>query len=249
MANPYQQADPTAKASGIFQRKASITLEGIEDMLAKADVVRDVTPDMIVSFCEHRKIDLAHRLARGRRLLYRRYLSHCLEDKKLSNEESADLEHLARLLHLGQNDLDHIHNDVAIEVYGEAVNEVLEDFKLDEQETVFLRSLQKNLGLSEVQADRLNREGSSMAHDRAMSQAASRDDQFTLHRKPAGEFVGHSDESLEAAIKDGLAKAELAVPGLHWFELGEISGYVDQGQPKSWHITLQAGINMNQNET
>lgn len=244
MAHPYQQADPTAKASGIFHRKASITLDGIEDMLARADAIRDVTPDMVVTFCDQRKIDLAHRLARGRRLLYRRYLCHCLEDKRLSKEESADLEHLAQLLHLKQSDLEQIHNEVAIEVYGEAVTEVLDDFKLDEEEAAFLSSLQKNLGLSEVQADRLNREGSSMAHDRAMSQAASRDDQFTLHRKPAGEFAGCSETSLEAAIEDALAKAELAVPGLHWFEVGEISGYVDQGKTKSWHVTLRAGLNM-----
>jgi flavin-binding protein dodecin len=244
MASPYQQADSTAKPSGIFHRKASITLEGIEDILARADAIRDVTPDMIVGFCEQRKIDLAHRLARGRRLLYRRYLCHCLEDKRLSNEESEDLKHLATLLHLKQDDLDHIHNDVAIEVYGEAVNEVLDDFKLDEQEAVFLHALQKDLGLTEVQADRLNREGSSMAHDRAMSQAASREDQFTLHRKTAGTFIGCSEVSLEAAVEDGLAKASLAVPGLHWFEVDEISGYIDQGQPKSWHVSMRAGINM-----
>jgi len=242
MASPYQKLEPATGSAGVFRRKSSVTLEGIEDLLADAANVRDVTPVMITDLCEQRKIDLKNRLARGRRLLYRRYLSHCLEDKRLSRDEHADLAHLRLLLHLNQHELSHIHDEVAIEVYGEAVHEVLGDFRLDDQEAAFLTTLQKDLGLSEVKADSIYREESSMARSRAMSEAASRDQQFTLHRKPAGEFTGRSNDSLEAAIEDGLAKATLAVPGLHWFEVGDISGYIEEGHAKSWHVTLRAGI-------
>lgn len=242
MASPYQRADSTAGSTGVFRRKASVTLEGIEDMLAQAENIRDVTSIMITDLCSQRKIDLATRLVRGRRQLYRRYLSHCLEDKRLSREERADLAHLRDILHLEQNELTHIHDDVAIEVYGEAINEVLDDFRLDEEESAFLSELQKDLGLSTAKADMLYREGSSMARSRAMSQAENRDQQFVLHRKPAGEFTGRSDDSLEDAIKDGLRRATLAIPSLHWFEVGEISGYIEAGHPKSWHVTLRAGI-------
>lgn len=242
MASPYQKADPVTGSTGVFRRKSSITLEGIENLLAEAANVRDVTPLMITDLCEQRKIDLKNRLARGRRLLYRRYLSHCLEDKRLSQDEHADLAHLRLLLHLNQHELSHIHDEVAIEVYGEAVHEVLDDFRLDDQEVAFLATLQKDLGLSEDKAGRIYREESSMAQRRAMSEAASRDHQFILHRKPAGEFTGRSNDSLEGAIEDGLAKATLAVPGLHWFEVGEISGYIEKGHAKSWHVTLKAGI-------
>lgn len=242
MAHPYLRADSNAKSTGLFQRKASITLEGIEDLLAQAENICDVTPLMIGNLCEQRNIDLSNRLARGRRALYRRYLTHCFEDKRLSKKEQTDLAHLRTLLHLKQNDLSHIHDDVAIEVYGEAVHEVLDDFKLDDDEAEFLNSLQKDLGLSELQADRILREESSMAQSRALSEAGTRDQQFVLHRTPAGEFTGRSDETLEAAIKDGLTKAALAIPGLHWFEVGDISGYIEKGRPKSWHVTLRAGL-------
>ena len=241
MASPYQKSEH-AGATGVFRRKASVTLEGIENLLAESDSVREVTPEMIAGFCEQQKVDLKNRMARGRRQLYQRYLSHCLEDKRLSKDEHDDLAHLRLLLHLSQQELSHIHDEVAIEVYGEAVHEVLDDFHLDDQEAVFLATLQKDLGLSTVKADRIYREESSMAQSRAMSEASSRDQQFILHRKPAGEFTGRSDESLEAAIEDGLAKATLAVPGLHWFEVGEISGYINEGHANSWHVTLRAGI-------
>jgi flavin-binding protein dodecin len=242
MASPYQKAETVSGSARVFRRKSSVTLEGIEDLLADAANVRDVTPLMIKDLCEQRKIDLKNRLARGRRLLYRRYLCHCLEDKRLSRDEHADLAHLRLLLHLSQQELSHIHDDVAIDVYGEAVHEVLDDFMLDDQEAAFLATLQKDLGLSEDKADRIYREESSMARSRAMSEAASRDHQFILHRKPAGEFTGRSNDSLEGAIEDGLANAALAVPGLYWFEVGEISGYIEEGHAKSWHVTLRAGI-------
>lgn len=244
MASPYQRAESNSSSTGVFRRKASITLEGIEDMLARAENVRDVTPKMIAELCEQRKINLTSRLERGRQQLYRRYLSHCLEDKRLSKEERADLAHLSDLLHLRQNNLSRIHDEVAIEVYGEAVNEVLEDFRLDDEEAAFLRDLQKDLGLSGVQADRIYREGSSMARVRAINQAGSQDPQFNRHREPAGEFTGRSNDSLEGAIEDGLSNAALAVPGLHWFEVGQISGYIEEGRPKSWYVTLRAGIDM-----
>ena len=38
------------------------------------------------------------------------------------------------------------------------------------------------------------------------------------------------------------AKATMAIPGLHWFEVTQIAGYVGDGTASSWHVTLQAGI-------
>lgn len=242
MAIPYKKAESTSRNAGVLRRRGSITLEAIEDLLAQAGNVREVTPLMIASLCEQRKIDLSSRLARGRRQLYGRYLSHCLEDKKLSKNERADLAHLGALLHLAGDDIARIHDEIAVEVYGEAVNEVLDDFRLDEDEAEFLRELRGELGLTKDGAERLYQEGSTQARSRALSQAQSRDRQFILHREPAGEFTGRSNETLEGAIADGLAKATLAIPSLGWFEVGEIAGYIAEGRVKSWHVTLRAGI-------
>lgn len=242
MATPYQRAEETKSSRGVLRRRGSITLEGIEDLLAQANCVRDVTHTVVSKLCEERRIDLANRLTRGRRQLYRRYLQHCFEDMVLSEEERADLAHLRSLLHLSASDLAAIHDEVAIEVYGEAVQEVLDDFRLDDNEADFLRGLREQLGLSEEKAERILRDGSGKARTRALSQAGLSDLQFTEHRVAAGEFTGRSDGTLETAIEDALTKAALAIPRLHWFEVTEIAGYVADGTTESWHVKLRAGI-------
>jgi len=52
MASPYQKLEPATGSAGVFRRKSSVTLEGIEDLLADAANVRDVTPVMITDLCE-----------------------------------------------------------------------------------------------------------------------------------------------------------------------------------------------------
>ena len=242
MATPFERSDSSKPGIAMLRRRTSITLEGIEDMLAEASCVRDVTPAMIAQLCEQRRVDLSSRLTRGRRQLYRRYLRHCFEDKVLSEEERANLSHLRALLYLSSHDLAAIHDDVAVEVYGEAVEEVLEDFRLDDDEAEFLRALRDQLGLTDDMADRILQEGSSVARNRALSQAESRDRQFIEHRAAAGEFTGRSTDSLESAVEDALTKAALAIPSLHWFEASHIAGYVGDGKAESWHVTVRAGI-------
>jgi len=242
MATPYERAESTNRTLGVLRRRGSITLEGVEDLLAQAACVRDVTAQMIAELCEERRVDLANRQLRGRKQLYLRYLRHCFEDKELSEEERADLAHLRSLLHLSPADLAAVHDEVAIEVYGEAVSEVLEDFQLDRDEAEFLCDLRDQLGLTEERAERIYQEGSSDARNRALSQAESRDQQFIEHRSPAGKFTGRSDDSLESAIEDAIARAALAIPSLHWFEVVDIAGYVTDAKAGSWHVTVQAGI-------
>ena len=75
-----------------------------------------------------------------------------------------------------------------------------------------------------------------------MQQATAVDPEFSVERASAGDFVGRSEESLELAISDALSRARLAIPRLHWFEVQNISGYVDDEGPKSWHVTVRAGI-------
>ena len=98
------------------------------------------------------------------------------------------------------------------------------------------------LGLTDAKAERIYHDGSNQARDRAMSQAESRDRQFTERRAAAGEFTGRSDSTLEKAIDDALARAGKAIARLRWFEVTEISGYVSNGMTESWHVRLKAGI-------
>ena len=243
MAGPFQRAQESQDASGgLLSRRSSMTLEAIEDLLAQAACVRDVTSGAVSDLCTARKVDLRRRLSRGRRQLYHRYLKHCFEDRVLSPNEIDELCHLRDLLHLDAGDLVAVQNAVAVEVYGEAVEEVLADFRLDDDEAAFLRGLTDSLDLSEHTAARIYTEHAGRAHSRAMSEASTPDLQFLEHRAPAGEFTGRSSTSLERAIDDALTKASLVVPNLHWFEVTHIAGYAEEGQASGWHISLKAGI-------
>jgi flavin-binding protein dodecin len=232
------------------------TFEAIEDLLARAPGVRAVGVEAVHTACEDLAVgveavhtacedlgaDLRHKYLSDRKHLYRRYLAYCLEDKELSEEENADLQHLRFLLHLTMDNVAVVHDEVAREVYGKAIQEVLADLKLDPEEEAFLRRLRGELHLSEQVAAQLYTEGEYSARDRVLSKASAPDRLFLSHRAPAGEFTGRSTTTIEDAVAEALAKATVAIPSLHWFELTHIAGYVEEGQTRGWHVTLHAGV-------
>jgi hypothetical protein len=216
--------------------------EGIEDLLARAEGVRTVAGKAVQGVCANFGVDLRHKYLSDRKHLYRRYLAHCLEDRELSEEENADLEHLRSLLHLAMDDVVSVHDEVAREVYGRAVQEVLADLKLDPEEEAFLRRLRGDLRISEEVAERLYLRGEQSARDDVLREASSPDRLFIKEHKPAGEFTGRSSTTIEDAVAEALGKASAAIPNLHWFEVRQIAGYVDEGQAKGWHVILRAGV-------
>ena len=243
MAKPFVKVQSTGRGMGqVLRRRGSITLESIEDLLADASTVRVVTAEVVAKVCAERGVDLRTRLGRGRRRLYHRYLQHCFEDKVLSSEERADLAHLREILQLPAEDLRAIHDEVAIEVDGDAVHEVLADYHLDDGEAEFLWGLREDLGLSDERAEQIYRDAAIESRDRALSSAVSRDHQFIERHAAAGNFTGRSTGTFDDAVEDALAKAALAIPKLHWFEVTETAGYVENGRTSSWHVTLRAGI-------
>jgi flavin-binding protein dodecin len=242
VAEPFRSVPARSGFSRALHSKRATTFEALENLLAACHSVRDVTPAAVASISETHGVDLTHRFASDRKHLYRRYFAYCLEDKVLSEEENADLAHLQALLHLAADDLSAIHDEVAREVYGKAVEEVLEDLEIDAEEEAFLRRLRGELHLPDRVATDLLERGQLHARDLAVSRAASPDDNFSMYRVPAGDFTGRSDATLEAAVSDAIAKAQMAVPRLHWFEVIQIAGYVGEGKPKSWHVTVRCGI-------
>ena len=36
----------------------------------------------------------------------------------------------------------------------------------------------------------------------------------------------------------------MAVPRLHWFEVTETAGYIENGEVSGWHVSVRAGIRM-----
>ena len=243
MADPFRSAPAAATGLGrILRSKRVTTFEALEDLLACSEEIRGVHAEDVRDVCAAAAVDLQRKYMGERKDLYRRYLAHCLDDKVLTEEESADLQHLADLLHLDDREIAPVHEDLAQEVYGMAIREVLEDLRLDPDEETFLRRLRGELHISDEVAQRLYERGETEARDRAYSKAAAGVKEFVEFRPPAGDFTGRSTSSLEMAVADALTKATVAVPKLHWFELTNISGYVENGKPESWHVTVRAGL-------
>jgi flavin-binding protein dodecin len=243
MADPFRSAPAAATGLGrVLRSKRATTFEALEDLLACSEKIRSVRAEDVRSVCAAAAVDLKRKFMGDRKDLYRRYLAHCLDDKVLTEEESADLQHLADLPHLDDQETAPIHEDLSQEVYGMAIQEVLEDLRLDPDEEAFLRRLRGELQISDEVAQRLYERGESQARDRAYSKAAAGDKEFVQFRAPAGDFTGRSTSSLEMAVADALTKATVAVPKLHWFELTNVSGYVEDGKPESWHVTVRAGL-------
>jgi flavin-binding protein dodecin len=242
VAEPFRPATAKGALSRTLRSRRATTFEAIVGLLATSASVRDVGRDAIDELCQRFDVDLENRFASDRRHLYRRYLAHCLEDKALSEQENADLEHLKALLHLAPGDVAAIHDEIAAEVYGKAVDDVLEDLTISSDEDAFLRRLSGELRLSDWIAGDLLATRRQRARDLAMQEASSLDPEFTIHRAAAGEFVGRSETSFDDAVTNALSRGRLAVPGLHWFEVSNISGYVGEAGPRGWHVTVRAGI-------
>jgi flavin-binding protein dodecin len=243
VADPFRRSSSPGNGFGrALRSKRAATFEAVEDLLARAEGVRAVGVESIRDICEDLGVDFHRKYLSDRKHLYRRYLAYCLEDQELSEEENADLEHLRSLLHLAMDDVVAVHDEVSREVYGRAIQEVLSDLKLEPEEEAFLRRLRGELHLSEKVAEELYAEGRRSAHDRALKEASARDHLFLKHHAPSGSFTGRSATTIEDAVAGALAKASVAIPSLHWFELTNIAGYVEEGKTKGWHVVLRAGV-------
>jgi hypothetical protein len=56
------------------------------------------------------------------------------------------------------------------------------------------------------------------------------------------ELTGSSEESSDQAIQNAIAKASETVKHMHWFEVVESRGYIEEGQVKYWQVTIKVGF-------
>lgn len=242
MANPFDGSGRAESSGRLLGRRKAEAAAAVEALLAKAARITDVGQADVGAACGKCGVDSSRQVRKEFKTLYGRYLDFCFEDRKLSPEEAADLEHLKQILQLGDADVSSVQDDVAISVYGSAVAEVLEDLRIDPEEAEFLKGLRVELRLPESKAERILEDGARDARGRALQEATSSDRTFIKRREPAGEFTGRSKSGLEAAVDNALGKAGLAIPQLHWFEVTQLSGYVEGGATSQWYVVLQAGI-------
>jgi len=58
------------------------------------------------------------------------------------------------------------------------------------------------------------------------------------------ELTGSSKESVEAAVRNAVAKAGETVRNMRWFEVVEIRGQIDQQQVAYWQVTVKIGLDV-----
>ncbi len=244
MAGPFVAGGSNPRSSGprLLGGRKRDACAAVESLLAEAGHVTEVTAEAVAEACRGAGVDSPTRLRKECKALYGRYLDHCFDDRKLSVEESHELDHLREILALSPRDVVSVQDDVSIGVYGRAVAEVLSDLRIDPEEAEFLARLREELRLDEGRATRILEDEQFDARRRARHEATTADEAFIHHRTPADDFTGRSAESLEAAVQDALGKAALAIPKLHWFEVRQIRGYVDGGGVSQWYVVVQAGI-------
>ncbi len=127
----------------------------IENRLARASKVREVSLEDVERVAAAYHLDLRRQresLAR----LYRAYLEHCVRDRLLTDAEVGDLEHLKAILQLDDAAIRRLHDQVAGDVYDEAVGAAIADRRLDPDERSFLERLQAQLHLDEAIVRRIH---------------------------------------------------------------------------------------------
>jgi len=67
---------------------------------------------------------------------------------------------------------------------------------------------------------------------------------MTEHVYKKIEIVGSSKESIEAAIRNAIAKAGETVQNMRWFEVVDTRGYIEDGKLAYYQVTLKIGFHV-----
>jgi flavin-binding protein dodecin len=58
------------------------------------------------------------------------------------------------------------------------------------------------------------------------------------------EIVGTSTESMEDAVRNGVARASETLRHLDWFEVTEVRGQIDGGEVRHWQVGVKIGFRL-----
>jgi flavin-binding protein dodecin len=57
-------------------------------------------------------------------------------------------------------------------------------------------------------------------------------------------LTGSSTVSSDDAIRAAIARAAKTVRGMHWFEVVETRGHIEDGAVKYWQVTIRVGFTL-----
>ncbi|HZA66175.1 MAG TPA: dodecin [Geminicoccaceae bacterium] len=58
------------------------------------------------------------------------------------------------------------------------------------------------------------------------------------------ELTGSSNDSIEAAIQNAIAKASKSLHNLRWFQVMETRGHIESGRVAHYQVTLKVGFTL-----
>jgi len=140
----------------LFRRKpATHAFIELNNLFAGASDPRAITEAEVERICQGYGFDVRRTFAARCHKLYRDYLSWCLTDSRLSDDELATLAHLAALLRLDATTATAIQHAVTRGVYLRSVEDVLADGVTSDAERAFLQRLSEQLRIPPGTADNL----------------------------------------------------------------------------------------------
>jgi flavin-binding protein dodecin len=58
------------------------------------------------------------------------------------------------------------------------------------------------------------------------------------------ELTGSSRTSIEDAIQTAIARASKTIRGMHWFQVTDTRGYLEDGKVAYWQVTIKVGFTL-----
>jgi flavin-binding protein dodecin len=58
------------------------------------------------------------------------------------------------------------------------------------------------------------------------------------------ELTGSSTQSSDDAVRVALSKAANTVRNMHWFEVSETRGHIEEAKVMHWQVTLKVGLRL-----
>ncbi|MDT0567757.1 dodecin family protein [Streptomyces sp. DSM 3412] len=71
---------------------------------------------------------------------------------------------------------------------------------------------------------------------------------MTDHVYRVTEIVGSSAESVDHAIRNGVARAAQTLRNLDWFEVTQVRGHIEDGQIAHYQVGLKVGFRLDEAE-
>ena len=68
------------------------------------------------------------------------------------------------------------------------------------------------------------------------------------HTYRVTEIVGTSPDSVQQAIRNGVARASKTLRNLDWFEATEIRGHIADGEIQHFQVTLKVGFRIEEDD-